>query len=178
MAASRLDPVPASQRPPVRSRLGPNYDAHSIIHSRQLARHGADVDRATADTADAHQTKREHEQATPKRGYQLCDQDGDRSPSPKGLGPQAFDHRIQIAPFPQCSQLPTNITKYTREMNPAVWLEHFQLACQAEGADDDYFIIQYLPVCVGEYVRAWLEFLPPNNIRSWVELKQVFVENF
>jgi hypothetical protein len=27
-------------------------------------------------------------------------------------------------------------------------------------------------------VLAWLEFLPPNSIRSWAELKQVFVENF
>jgi hypothetical protein len=57
-------------------------------------------------------------------------------------------------------------------------LEDFQLACQAGGADDDYFIIPYLPICVGEYVRAWLEFLPPNNIRSWAELKHIFIGNF
>jgi hypothetical protein len=44
--------------------------------------------------------------------------------------------------------------------------------------DDDYFIIQYLPIYVGEHVRAWLEFLPPNSIHSRVELKQVFVGNF
>jgi hypothetical protein len=57
-------------------------------------------------------------------------------------------------------------------------LEDFLLACRAGGAGDDYFIIQYLPICVGEYVRAWLEFfLVPNSIRSWAELKQVFVGN-
>jgi hypothetical protein len=44
--------------------------------------------------------------------------------------------------------------------------------------DDVCFIIQYLPICVGEHVRAWLEFLPPKSIRSWAELKQVFVRNF
>jgi hypothetical protein len=67
---------------------------------------------------------------------------------------------------------------YTGKMNPSVWLEDFRLACRAGGANDDFFIIQYLPICVGEYVRAWLEFLPPNSIRSWAELKQVFIGNF
>jgi hypothetical protein len=43
---------------------------------------------------------------------------------------------------------------------------------------DDYFIIEYLPICVGEYVQVWLKFLPPNSIRSWAELKQVFLRNF
>jgi hypothetical protein len=39
-------------------------------------------------------------------------------------------------------------------MNPTVWLEDFRHAYQAEGVDDDYFIIQYLPICVREYIRA------------------------
>jgi hypothetical protein len=70
------------------------------------------------------------------------------------------------------------VSKYTGETNLAVWLEDFRLACQAGGADDDYFIIQYLPICVGEYVQAWLKFLPSNSIRSWAELKHIFVGNF
>jgi hypothetical protein len=37
--------------PSGRGRLGPNYDARSIMHSWQLARCGTDVDRAAADTA-------------------------------------------------------------------------------------------------------------------------------
>ena len=40
------------------------------------------------------------------------------------------------------------------------------------------FIIQYLPICVGGHVRAWLEFLPHDSIRDWADLKRVFVENF
>jgi hypothetical protein len=44
--------------------------------------------------------------------------------------------------------------------------------------NDNYFIIQYLSICVGEHVQAWLDFLPPNSIRSWAELKKVFVGNF
>ena len=30
----------------------------------------------------------------------------------------------------------------------------------------------------GEHVRAWLEFLPHDNIRDWADLKRVFVGNF
>ena len=31
---------------------------------------------------------------------------------------------------------------------------------------------------MGEHVRAWLEFLLPDSIRDWADLKRVFVENF
>ena len=44
--------------------------------------------------------------------------------------------------------------------------------------DDDFFIIQYLPICVGEHVWAWLEFLPHDSIHDWTDLKRVFVRNF
>jgi hypothetical protein len=37
-------------------------------------------------------------------------------------------------------------------MNPAVWLEDFRLAYRAGGVGDDYFIILYLPIYVGEYI--------------------------
>ena len=102
----------------------------------------------------------------------------DRSPCPEGLGPQAFSRCIRRAPFPQHFQPPTYITKYTGETNPGIWLEDFWLACRAGGVDDDYFIIQYLPICVGEHVQAWLEFLLHNSIRGWADLKRVFVRNF
>jgi hypothetical protein len=65
-AAPRPEPAPAAHRPLVRSWLGPNYDAHSIIHSRQLARHSADVDRAALDVDEAYQPKGEHEEAPPR----------------------------------------------------------------------------------------------------------------
>jgi hypothetical protein len=60
--------------------------------------------------------------------------------------------RSNTPPFPLRFLPPTNITKYIGETNPAIWLEDFRLACWAEGADGDYFIIQYLPICIGEYV--------------------------
>jgi hypothetical protein len=83
-----------------------------------------------------------------------CDQDGDRSPSLDDPGPWAFGCRIQKLPFLPRFRPPTNIAKYTGVTNPAVWLEDFRFACRDGGADDDYFIILYLPICVGENVRA------------------------
>ena len=80
--------------------------------------------------------------------------------------------------FPQRFRPPTNITKYTRETNLSIWLEDFRLACRAEGVDDDHFIIQYLPICMGEHVLAWVEFLLHDSIRDWADLKRVFIRNF
>ena len=44
--------------------------------------------------------------------------------------------------------------------------------------DDDHFIIQYLLICMGEHVQAWLKFLSPDSIRDWVDLKRIFIRNF
>ena len=102
----------------------------------------------------------------------------DRSPSLDGLGPWAFGRCIQRVSFPQCFRLPTNIAKYTRETNPGIWVLDFQLAYRADGVDDYHFIIQYLPIYIGEHVRAWLKFLPCDRIHDWADLKRVFVGNF
>ena len=80
--------------------------------------------------------------------------------------------------FPQRFRPPTNIAKYTGEMNPGIWLKDFWLACRARGVDDDLFIIQYPPICAGEHVWAWLEFLSHDSIRDWADLKRVYVGNF
>ena len=73
---------------------------------------------------------------------------------------------------------PTNITKYVGDTNPSVWLEDYWLACRVGGVDDDYFIIQNLPIFLAETARAWIEHLPTNCICSWADPKRVFVGNF
>jgi hypothetical protein len=52
------------------------------------------------------------------------------------------------------------------ESNPDLWLEDYRLACQAGGADDDYFIIRNLPLFLTDSARTWLDHLPPNFIRG------------
>jgi len=44
--------------------------------------------------------------------------------------------------------------------------------------NNDLFVIQYLPICLGDNVRAWLEFLPADSIGGWADLRKMFVENF
>ena len=44
--------------------------------------------------------------------------------------------------------------------------------------DYDHFIIQNLPIYVGEHDRARLEFLLHDSIRDWADLKRIFVGNF
>jgi hypothetical protein len=104
--------------------------------------------------------------------------DAQRSPSPDACGPQAFAKRIRQTPFPARFRAPPNITKYSGDTNPIVWLEDFRLAYRVGGADDDLFIVQYLPLYVVGSARAWLEHLPADSIRSWADLKCIFIGNF
>jgi hypothetical protein len=71
-----------------------------------------------------------------------------------------------------------NILKYSRETNPSLWLEDYQLACQAGCADSDSFIIRNLPLFLVDSARTWLEHLLPYKIQSWADLKEIFVGNF
>ena len=100
---------------------------------------------------------------------------GVRARTPPGQTPSP--ERSEGA-FPQRFRPPTNIVKYTGDTNPGVWLEDYQLACLAGGVSDGRFIIQYLPVCLGENVRAWLDFLPTDSIGSWADLRKLFIGNF
>ena len=122
-----------------------------------------------------------HPECSPlQRGVHPCDPDvdRDRSPSPDPTGPNAFSRAIRGAHFPQHFRPLANVVKYTGDTNPGVWLEDYRLACRARGASDDRFIIQYLPICLGENVRAWLDFLPADSIGSWADLQKVFIGNF
>ena len=138
-ATPRPDPVPAPHRPPVCERLGPNQNAHSIINNQRQARCDDDAHQGVvrAGHTGPGQTIKGSRETHPRHGHQPNDQ----SPSPEGLGPRALDWRIRRAPFPPRFRPPTNITKYTRETNPGIWLKDFRLACRAGGLDDDYFII-------------------------------------
>ena len=81
----------------------------------------------------------------PRRGG-CYDSGEDRSLSPNLLGPQAFGRHILNVVFPPQYRPPTNIPKYFGETNPGLWLEDYQLACQANGAYNDDFIIRNLPL--------------------------------
>jgi hypothetical protein len=127
----------------VRARLGNNRDACATLHARQC-----------------------NKDDSAARGYHThrggCYDSGeDRSPSPEPPGPRVFSKAIRRAQFPAHFRQPPNITKYSGEINPELWLADYPLACQLGGVDDDLLIICNLPLFLADSVRAWLEHQPP-----------------
>jgi hypothetical protein len=132
---------------PIPEHLGPNHDARN--------------------TLDAHRHGQENKREEASRGYhprrgRRYDSGEDQSLSPNLLGPQAFDRCILNTALPPRYRLPTNVPKYSGETNLSLWLKDYWLACQADGADSDYFIIRNLPLFLANSARTWLEHLPPN----------------
>jgi hypothetical protein len=74
--------------------------------------------------------------------------------------------------------VPGNIVKYDGKTNPSVWLEDYHLACRVGGANDDHFIIQFLPIYLAYSARAWLDNLPRNVIDNWDDLREILTGNF
>ena len=115
--------------------------------------------------------RRRHDSEGPARGYHphrdgRYDSEEDRSPSHEPPGPRVFSRDIHNAQFPARFRQPTNLTKYSGETNPELWLTDYHLACQLGGADDDLLIIRNLPLFLSDSTRAWLEHLPPSQIHD------------
>ena len=126
--------------------------------------------------------RRRHDNDGPARGYHphrggRYDSGEDRSP-PGPPGPRVFRRAIHSAHFLARFRQPANLTKYSGETNPELWLADYHLACQLGGADDDLLIIRNLPLFLSDLVQAWLEHLPPLQIHNWRDLVKVFVGNF
>jgi hypothetical protein len=60
-----------------------------------------------------------------------------------------FGSNIREMCFPKHFRAPNNIVKYDGTTNPSVWLEYYNLTCRIGGADNDLFIIQFLPHLLG-----------------------------
>jgi hypothetical protein len=83
-----------------------------------------------------------------------------RSLSPNEPGPKAFESNVCDTCFPRCFRAPNNIVKYDGKTNPSVWLEDYRLTCRVGGADNDLFIIHFLPIYLADTSKAWLDHLP------------------
>jgi hypothetical protein len=70
-------------------------------------------------------------------------------PSPKAFGGTGCD-----AHFLRRSQVSGNVVKCDDISNPSIWLEDYRLACRLGGANDDLFIIEFLPIYSAYSARA------------------------
>jgi hypothetical protein len=94
------------------------------------------ADRDTRLTLNARKHGREDLQAVASQGYnphrgRCHDSSKNLSPSPDPLGPRVFSSRIRNAAFLPWYHPQMNITKYTVETNPGIWLEDYRLACSS-----------------------------------------------
>jgi hypothetical protein len=80
--------------------------------------------------------------------------------------------------FPYSFLAPNNIIKYDGKTNSNVWLEDYHLTCSVGGVNNDFFIIQFLPIYLADTSRAWLDHLPRNSIDCWEDLKKIFTGKF
>jgi hypothetical protein len=69
-----------------------------------------------------------------------------RSLSPEGLGPKGFGSNVYDACWTKRFCAPNNIVKYDGKTNLSDWLVDYHITCRAGGADNDLFIIQFLPI--------------------------------
>ena len=113
----------------------------------------------------------------PRQGGRF-DPEHDRGVSPEPPGNRVFSREILTTPFPPRFRQPTTLIKYTRETDPALWLNDYRLACQLGGAMGDAVIIRNPPLHLTDSTRTWLEHLPANQICDWDDLVKVFVGNF
>jgi hypothetical protein len=149
-----------NKAPSVHDRISNNYDVRDVLNARK---------RHMEDDASC--------------GYHPCqgsryDNREDWSPSPRPLGPWVFSQDIRNALFLTWFRQPANVTKYSREMNPELWLDDYHLACQLGSTDDDRFIIRNLPLFLADSARAWPEHLPTRRIHNWADLIKVSMGNF
>jgi hypothetical protein len=100
-------------------------------------------------------TRSEHRERNPRHGG--CNDQ-------EGSGPKAFGSNMHDACFLKRFRVSNNIVKYDGKTNPNIWLEDYCLACRAGGADDDLFIIQFLPIYLLDMAKVWLDHLPRKTI--------------
>ena len=62
-------------------------------------------------------------------------------------------------------------------MNPTQWLQAYANAVRATGGDTSV-IANYLPVMLTPTTMNWLTSLVLDSIRSWEQLKAVFIDNY
>jgi hypothetical protein len=110
-ASVHLEQQKVGDKPPyVHAGVGHNYDARNVLNARK--RH-----KENGASYGYH----------PRRGS-LYDSGEDRSPSPEPLVPRVFSQDSRNAPFLVRFWQPANVTKYSGETNPELWLDDYHLA--------------------------------------------------
>jgi len=142
------NPQGGNKAPSVHERVGTNADVRATLEARRHDR----------DEAKSRRYR-------PRRGGRY-DPDHDRSTSLEPPSPRDFNEAIRRAKSLARFRQPANLTKYSGETNPELWLADYRLACQLGGVDDDLLIIRNLPLHMADTARAWLKHIPERMIHD------------
>ena len=88
------------------------------------------------------------------------------------MGPAIRNERI-----PADFKGPRKVPNYTADMEPADWIENYEMAMEILEVSDAV-CARYLSMMLEGPAKSWLKNLPPNSINSWHELKEQFIKNF
>src|SRR4051812_4124471 len=72
---------------------------------------------------------------------------------------------------------PHKMANYTANMNPAVWIESYDLSMDMLQANDGVCACYFTMMLEGP-TRIWFKNLPENSITSWTDLKEKILKNF
>src|SRR4051812_17647599 len=72
---------------------------------------------------------------------------------------------------------PRKIPNYTADMDPAAWIESYDLAMDMLHASEEV-CARYFTMMLEGPARTWFKNLPENSITSWVNLREKFIKNF
>ena len=145
-------------------------DAQAIVDSARAAR-----------AANAGNTVIDHVQPAARN---MTSPPATTQPAPSGtgfvgrtIGTQCLGPALRNERLPQDFKGPRKVPNYTADMEPAAWIESYELAMDMLEASDGV-CARYLTMMLEGPARTWLKNLPPNSIHTWQELKDRFIKNF
>ena len=93
------------------------------------------------------------------------------------LGVPCLTPALRNARLPKDFKGPRKVPNYTAHLHPESWVESYDMAMEMLDMDGAV-CAKYFTMMLEGTAHTWLKSLPPNSIRSWVELKSQFISNF
>ena len=99
------------------------------------------------------------------------------TPTGRTLGVPCLSPALRSERMPKDFKGPRKVTNYTPDIEPAGWIESYELAMDMLDVSDAV-CAKYLTMMLEGLAHTWLKSLPPNSINTWAELKERFIKNF
>jgi hypothetical protein len=92
-------------------------------------------------------------------------------------GAECFSLYIRNTKLPRGLKNIEGLTKFNGQQDPKMWINDYGTIIKVVGGTRNN-AMQLLSLHLKDSARLWLNNLPPASIRSWGELREVFVHNF